>query len=150
MYTFVKTLSRRRKRAILLGVDMVFAPFSLFLAVCLQQNTLWPSALLVEFWTLFPLITILAGVISVSLGIPNIQLKTYETRAILKTGGFAALLALITAAMTIPAKQSLSLARAGRSDPNFAASFWPTGLPGSCCSSKANQRFIRLIWNLRP
>ena len=99
MYTFVRTLSRRSKRTILLGVDLVLAPMCLFFAFCLQQNTLWPSAMLAKFWALFPLITALAGVISVSLGIPSIKLKTYETRAMLKTAGFAALLVLIAAAI---------------------------------------------------
>jgi FlaA1/EpsC-like NDP-sugar epimerase len=100
MYRFVNSLTRRSKRAFLLGVDMALAPFSLFLAFCLQQNTFWPSAVLAEFWTLFPLITVLAGAISIGLGIPDIQLKTYEARAILKTGGFAGLLALVGGAIS--------------------------------------------------
>lgn len=100
MYRFVKTLPRSLKRAILLGVDLILIPASLFLALCLQQNTLWPAEALGQSWASFPIAMILGGMISVSLGIPNIKLNAYEIRAVLKTGGFAALLTLTTAVIS--------------------------------------------------
>ncbi len=98
MYNLVKTLPRFWKRTIVLCVDLSLVPFSLYLAFSLQLNTLWPGAAMADSWALFPLVTGLAAVISISLGIPSIKLNAFETRAVLRTAGFAALLTTITAA----------------------------------------------------
>ena len=100
MYEFAKNLPRGWKRIILLGVDLILVPASLILAFGLQHNSIWPARVIAEYWTLFPMISVLAAVIAVGLGIPGIKLKAYEARAVLKTGVFAGLLTLISAALS--------------------------------------------------
>jgi len=94
MYAYIKKLPRKRKKAIVLGVDLSLIVISLFLAFCLQSNSLWPAVEISESWVFFPLLVASGGIISISLGIPAIKLNAYESRAVLKTGIFASFLAL--------------------------------------------------------
>lgn len=98
MYGFVTTLSRQAKRVILLCIDVALVPLALLVAFALQTNGLpaegpgllsHPSAL--------PLIMMIAGLLVLVTGIHRIQLKAYESRAIMMTGVHALLLGLATA-----------------------------------------------------
>jgi FlaA1/EpsC-like NDP-sugar epimerase len=99
MYRFVKGLNRAQKRAILLVIDLCLVPVALVTAFALQLNGMPPGRLLAQVWPIFPLLLGAAAMISVALGIPRIKLNAYESRAIAKTAAFAAILALMGAAV---------------------------------------------------
>lgn len=110
IYTLVKTLKRGQKQSILLMVDLVLVPLTLCLAFALQFNVLWPIPRLAAIWWLSPFLMFAAVMISLALGIPRIQLKAYEARAIGKTGVFALGLALVGVALNELAHLHVSVA----------------------------------------
>ena len=99
MYRFVSSLSRNTKRYILLAIDVALVPIALMLAFALQQNG--PPAFdnLLRSWAALPLLMMIAALLVLVTGIHRIQLKAYESRAIVLTGVHAVLLGLSTAIM---------------------------------------------------
>ena len=93
MYNFVMSLSRQAKQIILLAVDVCLVPVSLWLAFVLQNN----DAPMSDTLQALPLLMMLAGLLSVVMGIHRIQLKAYESYAIALTGSHAVLLGLAAA-----------------------------------------------------
>jgi FlaA1/EpsC-like NDP-sugar epimerase len=93
LFSVFAGMSRRFKRFVLLGVDMLLAPLGLLLSIAVLYNDLTPLSLSLQVWPLFPFLAIGAGVFSTALGIPKIKLKSYESQAILTTGAGAGLLA---------------------------------------------------------
>ena len=90
MLDLVKAMSRRQKQVILLALDLLLVPVSLILALAIQFSTLAPMAMLPEFWLSLSVLLIVAAASASALGIPHIQLKSYEWTAL----GRTALLAL--------------------------------------------------------
>ncbi len=86
-------MSRRIKRVVILGVDVVLAPFALLLSIAVLYNDLTPLTLSRQVWLLFPFLSIMAAILSTAFGIPKIKLKSYESQAILITGACSAFLA---------------------------------------------------------
>ncbi|MEH6655979.1 nucleoside-diphosphate sugar epimerase/dehydratase [Loktanella salsilacus] len=96
MYYFVISLSRKAKQMILLAVDVCLVPVTLWLTFVLQANGA-PIADMSLALLALPLLMMLAGLLSVVIGIHRIQLKAYESHAIALTGIYAVLLGLATA-----------------------------------------------------
>ena len=94
LFSTVEALSRRQKQHVLLLVDIILAPLALFLTCQLVFNALYPTGFLSQIWLLFPIISILAALLSSAMGIPRIKLKAYESLAILRTAAFSVLLAV--------------------------------------------------------
>ena len=91
--TIFAGMSRRLKRLVFLGVDVVLAPLSLLLSIAVLYNDLTPLSASRQVWPLFPFLACAAALFSTALGIPKIKLKSYESQAILMTGAGASLLA---------------------------------------------------------
>ena len=113
MFRFVSILSRRVKRAVVLVVDIVQIPVALLAALALQQNGLVGSADaggILQHWLALPLLMIFGGLLSSVLGLPLIQLKSYESHAIALSGVHAVLLGLAAAVMNDIAGFNMPLA----------------------------------------
>ncbi len=87
----VGRLSRTQKQYILLVIDSVLAPLSLLVAMLIVEPGLLSSDLLVTFMPGALLVTAVAVVGSVVLGMHRIQLKSYEAIAAMKSGLIALL-----------------------------------------------------------
>lgn len=90
----VDALSRPHKQAILLLVDVTVTPLALFLTCLLATNSWFPATTLARTLPLFMGMPVLAALLSQFLGMAQIRLKAYEQLAVIKTGAFAALLAI--------------------------------------------------------
>ena len=100
MYRWVSAMSRRRKRAVLLAVDVLLIPVALIAAMALQGTAgLTEAGGIVNHWLALPLLMAIGGLLSSVLGLPLIQLKSYESHAIALTGVHAVLLGLATAVL---------------------------------------------------
>ncbi|MGB1208756.1 MAG: polysaccharide biosynthesis protein, partial [Paracoccaceae bacterium] len=99
MYRFVSSLSRNAKRHILLTIDVALVPVALLLAFSLQQNGLPGFDNFQRSWAAVPLLMMIAALLVLVTGIHRIQLKAYESRAIVLTGVHAVLLGLSCAIM---------------------------------------------------
>ncbi len=97
MYRFVSTLSRQAKRIILLLVDVALVPVALLTAFALQTNGLPDGRGLLTHWAGLPMLMVIAALLVLVTGIHRVQLKAYESRAIMMTGVHALLLGLATA-----------------------------------------------------
>nr|WP_149142000.1 nucleoside-diphosphate sugar epimerase/dehydratase [Gemmobacter caeruleus] len=87
-------LTRRNKHAILLLIDVILPPVALLLCIGMLHDG-W--ALLFQTMGLrviLPLSGVLGGLVALQLGLPRIQLKSYETSAMLRTGIYAAVMAV--------------------------------------------------------
>lgn len=87
----IERLSRTQKQYILLMIDSVLAPLSLLVAMLIVEPDVLSSDLLVTFMPGALLVTGVAVVGSVVLGMPSIQLKSYEAIAAMKSGLIALL-----------------------------------------------------------
>ena len=93
MYRWVSSLSRRYKRAILLAFDVLLIPVALLGAMMLQGTADLVGTIL-GHWLALPMLMAIGGLLSSVLGLPLIQLKSYESHAIALTGVHAVLLGL--------------------------------------------------------
>jgi len=93
MYRWVSSLSRRAKRAVLLAMDVLLIPVALLGAMLLQGSPDLVGTIL-GHWLALPLLMAIGGLLSTVLGLPLIQLKSYESHAIALTGVHAVLLGL--------------------------------------------------------
>lgn len=91
MLGVVERLSRTQKQFILLAIDTVLAPLSLLLAMVIADPAVLASGLLTTYLPGALLVTAVAVVGSVVLGMPRIQLKSYEAIATMKSGLIAIL-----------------------------------------------------------
>ena len=96
MLQLVTSMSRQMKSLVLLAVDVALVPLALVLAFALQQNGL-PEAGPERHWAVLPLLMMIAGLLVLVTGVHRIQLKAYESRAIMLTGVHALMLGLATA-----------------------------------------------------
>lgn len=95
MFRQVDAMTRSQKRLVLTAVDVLLTPVALYLAGALVTNQIVPVRLIVLSAPIFLTLPVLAGLLSLALGIPWIKLKAYEMQAILKTAALAAVLSLI-------------------------------------------------------
>jgi len=82
---------------IVLCIDVGLVPFALLAAFALQLNGLPLFEDVVLHWLALPLLMLVAGLLTVVMGIHRIQLKAYESRAISMTAVHALVLGLATA-----------------------------------------------------
>lgn len=95
MLAFVKSLPRSAKQAVLLCLDMALVPVSISLTIFLLSGDFMSLGWLKDHWIAMTLLVAAAGGISVLLGLPRIQLKSYEVSAM----GRSAVLALVLAGL---------------------------------------------------
>lgn len=95
LFTLIDRLSRSQKRQVFLVIDVLLAPLALAISAMAVYSTFLPVAQMARMTQIFALVAATAAILSVILGIPSIKLKAYESLAILRTGIFAALLALL-------------------------------------------------------
>jgi FlaA1/EpsC-like NDP-sugar epimerase len=93
MLKFVKSLTRRQKRNLLLLVDLLLLPLAMIFTFGIQAAPLAPLDTLRLLLPILPYMIVIAAGLAVGLGIPQIQLNAYEGRAVAKTGIFAVYLA---------------------------------------------------------
>ncbi|QYK42364.1 MAG: polysaccharide biosynthesis protein [Paracoccaceae bacterium] len=94
LFSLFDRLSRSQKRVLLLAIDVICAPLALLLAVSVVYSAV-PTVPFVERMALqFAVVTLLATVTSLALGLHRVQLKAYESRAILNTAFASVLLTL--------------------------------------------------------
>lgn len=101
IFTIVDHLSRSQKRLVLMLTDVVLAPIALLAAVLLIYTSTGPLYSLPDLWMLFGLVAVIAGVVSTAFGIPQIKLNAYKSSAILKTAGFAVVVAVAVAVLNL-------------------------------------------------
>ncbi|QFU10074.1 UDP-N-acetyl-alpha-D-glucosamine C6 dehydratase [Rhodobacteraceae bacterium THAF1] len=82
MYNRLIQMPRRFKRAILLGIDVALAPVSLGLALALRYGMTSPWSLLLDYLTIFGVVTATAPLVVILLGVHRIKLENLEVRAI--------------------------------------------------------------------
>ena len=106
MLNFIKSLTNRQKRVIMLALDSVLVVFAMMFALSAQGL---PGGILENFLLYLPVLpyVLLTGIgVSIWLGVCSIRLKAYETAAIGMTAVFA--LFLVIASVIVS-----SIARSG-------------------------------------
>lgn len=102
LFSVIDRLSRRQKQAALLAVDMVLAPVAMLLSAMVVYHLLPVAAAAARVSPLLMAGFVVAGLASMMLGMPQVQLKSYESRAILRTGVLALLVGGGTALLAAP------------------------------------------------
>ncbi|HHX89991.1 MAG TPA: polysaccharide biosynthesis protein [Paracoccus sp.] len=97
MLDFVKTLPRSAKQVILLSLDMALVPVSVSVTFFLLSGELMSLRWLADHWAMLGMLTLAGGAVSYLLGLPLIQLKSYDITAL----GRSAMLALVLAGMMV-------------------------------------------------
>jgi FlaA1/EpsC-like NDP-sugar epimerase len=92
IFALVNRLNRVHKRFVFLLIDIAMAPLALLVAVMLVYSSVAPFAALTRMLDVFLVLPMMAALISLLLGIPNIRLKAYESLAVLRTAAFAVLM----------------------------------------------------------
>lgn len=99
MLTYVTTFSRTTKQAILFSLDVLLVPVSLIAAMALSLGEP-PNLAQIQAETLsLVLLSVTAAALSLKLGLPRIQLKSYEVSALALSAVVAAILAGVLAAL---------------------------------------------------
>ncbi|MDR0809833.1 MAG: polysaccharide biosynthesis protein [Gemmobacter sp.] len=99
-FEILSRLTRRDKQFVLFVIDAVLPPFVLILAIAIAHNGFRPFVYQPELFYMLPVVSMAGGGASAWLGIPRIQLKSYETTAILRTGAYAALVTVVAAVLS--------------------------------------------------
>lgn len=105
MLTIVKRLSRRQKTAIILTVDLVLVVVAQLLSLAALSGAGPEVPAAQDLWLVIFFQTLSAVPIALFLGIPNIQLKAYETRELGRTALFGILLGVVNLMLTRLAQQ---------------------------------------------
>lgn len=87
-------LSRHQKQFLIWLIDILAAPFAFYLSCASVYSALWPTVQIDRLALLFPLLALIGGIVSFSLGLPRIKLKTYENFATVGTLPYAAVMGL--------------------------------------------------------
>lgn len=101
LFAFVDVLSRRQKQFFLLMIDVILAPVAFYLTCAIVFGALAPPALFDSLFFILCLLPPVAALASLSLGVHRIQLKAYESTAILRTGAVAAVVTFAVAAARV-------------------------------------------------
>lgn len=84
-------LSRKSKQWTLLLIDAVLPPVVLVGAVGVAYGGIWPFSAHPRLWYVVLALLLLGGGVSAWLGLHRVQLKSYETTAVMRTAVYAAL-----------------------------------------------------------
>ena len=99
MYNFLTQISRRSKRAILLGLDVAVVPVSIVVALLLRYGMTNPVPLLTESYTFVLLMTVVGAIVIYGFGLHRIKLQSIAIRAIGQIGLVS--IVLVIAAMAL-------------------------------------------------
>ncbi len=110
MLRLINNIDRRHKQTIVLCIDIGLVPIALILAFSLQMNGLPPFGSGTLDWLALPLLMLIAGLLSMAMGINRIQLKSYESRAIGLTAVHAVIMGIATATLDDLANYGTALA----------------------------------------
>lgn len=110
MINFVLTLTRREKRSIFLGLDLVLVPMVAFFSFGLQYGASESISYFFANITHVALLIAVAASISLVLGLPRIKLKSFDSSAVFKFIMFAAMLLLASIALDTLADLNLKTA----------------------------------------
>lgn len=89
MLKFIKSLTRRQKRNVLLLLDLMLVPLAMIAAFGTQADPLTPVETLSLLFPILPYMIVIAAGLAVALRIPQTQLNAYEGRAVTRTGVFS-------------------------------------------------------------
>jgi FlaA1/EpsC-like NDP-sugar epimerase len=95
MFDFVKWLSRSQKQAIILSLDVVLVPFSLLATAVLQFGSRLPPTWVLDHWLEIGAMMASCALLSIALGLPRIQMKSYEMSAMGRSAILAAALSIL-------------------------------------------------------
>lgn len=104
MLNFIKSLSRAKKRNIMLLIDSVLVPLALLFAFSLHANGGDAFGMLLSYLPVLPYLLLISGALSVLLGVSTIQLNAYESGAIGLTGAYSVALVLVSFLLTTAAR----------------------------------------------
>lgn len=99
LYSLLSRLSRKNKQFVLFMIDALLPPLVLVLAIVVAHNGFTAFERTPNVFYILPAISLVGGAVSAWLGIPRIQLKSYETTAVLRTATYAAAVTVIAAVM---------------------------------------------------
>lgn len=99
LYALQMKLSRRHKQFTLFMADVLLPPVILLASIVVAHNGFMPFARYPNLFYMLPAISVVGGVASVWLGLPRIQLKSYETTAVMRTAIYAAVVTVSVALM---------------------------------------------------
>ena len=102
LFSFQLRLTRRGKQIILLLIDVILPPLALLVSLLLMHKGLGMLSQVpaLKLYVL-PGLAVLGGIVSYQLGLPRIQLKSYETAAMMRTGVYAAIMTVITTVLLV-------------------------------------------------
>lgn len=106
LFRYSHLLSRSQKQFLIWMIDVLVAPAAFYLAVAFVYSSAWPSAQLQRLSLLFPSLALAGGIVSLSLGLPRIKLKTYENFVTVGTFPYAVMMG--TAALLLTSLPGLS------------------------------------------
>ena len=99
MLNVINNLSRRSKQTMVLCFDIFLVPVALIVAFALQMNGYPQLDSGTLDWLALPLLMLMAGLLSMAMGIHRIQLKSYESKAIGQTAIHALIMGTATATL---------------------------------------------------
>jgi FlaA1/EpsC-like NDP-sugar epimerase len=95
MFDFVKWLSRSQKQAIILSLDVVLVPLSLLATAVLQFGSQLPPNWALDHVLAIGTMMVACALLSLVLGLPRIQMKSYEISAMGRSAVLAAALTVL-------------------------------------------------------
>ncbi|WP_299367103.1 nucleoside-diphosphate sugar epimerase/dehydratase [uncultured Tateyamaria sp.] len=109
MLDFLKSLSRRQKRNLLIAIDCALIPMALFFAFSLQLSTIGALEMTRSYLPILPYMLIVSAALSIWLGISSTMLNDYEAGSIGRTAVFAALLSMTSVLLTTAANMPVAM-----------------------------------------
>ncbi len=92
-------VSRRQKAMVLLSIDAVLIPLSIWIALQLRLGIWWPVYYFPQGTGLFLLMPLIGVTLSWVMGIPRVVLRAFERHALVKLAQFAMIMAVICAVL---------------------------------------------------
>jgi Predicted nucleoside-diphosphate sugar epimerases len=93
MFYRLTTLSRQTKQLILLFLDVFLVPASLLVSMVVSSSRVPAAEAIRAEWPAMVLLTVSAAFISIALGLPKVQLKSYELSALGRSAALGSVLA---------------------------------------------------------
>lgn len=92
LFRYSQLLSRPQKQLLIWLIDVFVAPLAFYLSCAFVYASAWPAAQIDRLALLFPCLALMGGVISLSLGMPRVKLKTYENFVTVGTFPYAVIM----------------------------------------------------------
>ncbi len=101
MFYRLTTLSRQTKQLILLFLDVALVPVSLLVSMAVASGRVPGAATIQAEWPALTLLTVSATFLSIALGLPRVQLKSYEISALGRSAALGSVLAGMLGALVV-------------------------------------------------